>query len=416
MSEVMVNCPVCGTLLNVGDAAAGAVCPVCKTPLSIALTQPNSGLALVCDAATGKPAARARIPRGWSASALISNSFQSANWPFSVGTQTSSPDGRTVIFNNSGASFRQIDRDMLNKRADDSFDTIQMMPLRRFQRPDEYLDSIARDILKSALDLKLVCQRALPSRETLDFSSKRQALLDESQSMLNAAGVAGGRAVVSDAFYDGCTRIYSYNQSGADMRLALATIIDGIEWSVRSGISGVFAGSGVLGTSSGKGLLDVIRERDAAKKPDDEPFDEDRDSGGDFVDFTQSEQAQRALEAHATSSAKKTFGTGNNRGITAYTDWTSHFLAGMIGPAESFEQNYGSFIDFITDFSFDDSLVAELDEARARITSEMEERQKSRLAAGAGKSWWQRTYEQDAAKKKIDSAFRELDPGEIPEA
>ena len=122
-----------------------------------------------------------------------------------------------------------------------SFDQVDMMPMKRLISPNQYADAFFMGLAGSFQNIWLHDSRPLPQAPPLDYPARSQEMAWTIGKQIEAQTPPGMWSRVDQAFYDGVTRIYDYQQEGQDWRMAVAVLIDGIQ--ISGGASGFFFGA-----------------------------------------------------------------------------------------------------------------------------------------------------------------------------
>lgn len=240
-----VNCPQCGGPLE-GVAEAGFYCcPYCRSHIRVSFSNQDpdrrpDGRLTVWDQQTGDPLCYILLPAGWSAEGALLPYLQSANWPMTLQVQARPAQDPVRINYWSGSAFKEVRSGMVRHR-EGAFDQVDMMPMKGLTSPSQYADAFFMDQAGSFQNIWLHDSRPLPQEPPLDYASRAGEMARTISQQIQAQTPPGMWSRVDQAFYDGVTRIYDYQQEGQDWRMAVAVLIDGIE--ISGGAGGFFFGA-----------------------------------------------------------------------------------------------------------------------------------------------------------------------------
>lgn len=238
MTEIeVIQCPQCGGSLESVNQPGYYSCPYCKSRMRFQVYEPDPGTRAdgrrtVYDRDTGGELCYVKLARGWNAVGFVENRMQSANWPFCMHILAESPDHDARIHYCSGASFKESVSGMMQPHIEGGFDKAEMMPMLRRRTPENYADAYMAGDVPPGTALTLLETRPLPRFPAEDEAARRQGVFQDTVSVLQAKTPPGMRSAVDDAFYGGTTRIFAFEENGAAMRQAVATVISGVKISL----------------------------------------------------------------------------------------------------------------------------------------------------------------------------------------
>ena len=237
MEIEIINCPQCGGALEEVTESGFYVCPYCKSKMKVTLSEPDpnlrpDGRTTIFDSNTGNELCYIKLASGWTASGTIVHEMQSANWPFSMHIHAASQDGTVLIYYRSGASYKEVISSNVMRHVEGGFDQTEKMPMRRLQSAALYADGfISEDAAKGTM-VSLWEERPFSKTPPEDFEAKRSELYQSTLSRIRAMTPPGMSASVDKSIYEGCTRIYSFEEDGNEIRQAVTTIVNGVQISL----------------------------------------------------------------------------------------------------------------------------------------------------------------------------------------
>ena len=239
MTMEVVSCPQCGGNLQEVSANGFYSCPYCKSQIRVTFYAPDSGQrtdgrTTVYDPDTHAELCYIKLARGWKASGKIVRDRQSLNWPFSLHVQAVSPHQDAIIYYRSGVSYKEIVSSGVARHQEGGFDQGDLMPMLRYRTAAQYADGYITGQVPRGASVYLVEERPLAKQPPEDYASKQSELYQNTLAQLRANTPPGAYSSVDQAFYEGTTRIYAYQEGGQDIRQAVTTIVNGVKISFGS--------------------------------------------------------------------------------------------------------------------------------------------------------------------------------------
>jgi len=237
MEIEVINCPQCGGALEEVTKSGFYACPYCKSKMKVTFTEPDpnlrpDGRTTVFDSNTGNELCYIKLARGWTATGSIVHEMQSANWPFSMHIHATSQDGTALLYYRSGASYKEVIASNVMHHVEGGFDQTEKMPMRRLQSSALYADGFISDDAAKGTMVSLWEERPFSKNPPEDFEAKRGELHQSTLSRMRALTPPGMRSSVDKSMYEGCTRIYSFEENGKDILQAVTTIVNGVQISM----------------------------------------------------------------------------------------------------------------------------------------------------------------------------------------
>lgn len=247
MASEVIICPQCGGRLEDVCEAGFYTCPYCKSRIKVTFAAPDpnlmpDGRTKVFDTNTGVELGCVKLSRGWQATGCIVRNMQSSSWPFAVLIHAESLRHDAAIDSRSGAAFKEIITSPTARHVEGCFDQLDLMPMRKQQSAAQYADVFFSAGISRGTRAQLLETRALPVLPLPDFNQKRNETLTCTRNMLRAYTPMGMSASVDAATYEGCTRIYRFEENGQEYRQAVATLIDGVQISFAPAMMSFFGG------------------------------------------------------------------------------------------------------------------------------------------------------------------------------
>ena len=233
MIEVF-KCPQCGGTLQDVTETGFYACPYCGSKMKVALYAPDpnlrpDGRTTIYDRNSGNELCYVKLGRGWKSSGFTISEMQSANWPFTLYVEAISPDQSARIDYRSGASFKEVIASSSGRHIEGGFDQAEKMPMRKLQNAAQFSDSFAVGSLRPGSQCSLLETREHSKIPPEDYEVKRNELYQSTAGRLRAMTPPGMRSSVDQAFYQGSTRIYDLIENGSQYRLAVTTIVNGVQ-------------------------------------------------------------------------------------------------------------------------------------------------------------------------------------------
>lgn len=240
-----VNCPQCGGPLEGVDRAGFYICPYCRSYIRVSFSRQDpqrrpDGRFTVLDQETGDPVSYILLPPAWSAEGRLLPSLQSVNWPMTLQVRAWPPHDPVVIEYQSGAAFKDI-RSGMTRHIEGAYDPVDKMPMKRLIPPGQYADAFFLGRAGHFQNIRLYDSRPLPQEPPLDYQARADESARITRQQIEAYTPPGMWSRVDQAFFDGVTRIYDYEEGGRAWRMAVALLIDGIQ--ISGGARGLLFGA-----------------------------------------------------------------------------------------------------------------------------------------------------------------------------
>lgn len=370
MNLKVCNCPACGYGLNIQGNEQYVTCPSCGSRIRIEQErgQTGDGRSLFKDN-SGQVIAVAKVPKECISRGEIITTSQSIAKQIMAKAEAIHPHRKMRLFANSGESFRQVKKGIMQYHVEGQIDPNTRSPMRTFKGPKIFVDEMAIAFTQNK-PLKEIGTYPLMRECMQNVQETRGQLYNEALSEMGAVQVQGASVNIHNVFVGGLTRAYSYTQDGEERILILGAELRGLEYSLNFQGGMFFGGFGSL-----------------------------------FGNRMNNQQQQQGFGAYP-------FGQAPAGGVASYVDWESCGVYGMVASGP-FEQEYlDIFNEFVNTFELNPMFEQRCKELSKRTTDSMMQQQQRNFEAQQranrtlqeaydmqNQAWWDRTNAQDNARR-----------------
>lgn len=369
MNLKVCNCPACGYGLNIQGNEEYVTCPSCGSRIRIEQErgQTGDGRSFFKDN-SGQVIAVAKVPKEFVTMGEIIATSQSIAKQIMAKVEALHRHKKIKLFANSGESFRQVKKGIMQYHVEGQIDPQTRAPMRTFKGPRAFVDEMAIAFNQNQ-PLKDLGTYPLMRECLKNVEATRRQFYNEALAEMGAVQAQGVNIDIHNVFVGGLTRAYSFTQGGEERILILGVELRGLEYSLNA--PGMFFG--------GIGAL--------------------------FGGMMNNQQQQQSFGAYP-------FGQAPSGGIASYVDWDSCGVYGMIAEGPFSQEYLDIFNDFVNTFELNPAFEQRMKELSKRTTDAMMQQQQRNFAAQQqahrtmqeaydmqNQAWWDRTNAQDNARR-----------------
>jgi LSD1 subclass zinc finger protein len=253
MGVELLNCPSCGMPLDIKEGADFVQCQYCNSTLRIQMRNVNSdGSTTLTDKATGMVIGTVRIPFGYQAQGMLRPEYSSYTYPFGVGASAYNDKGTFISYYIGEGYVDRSKYPLLSGPYSQGYDQISKAHYKDFMDVRQYVHNYASMYANSskATQLTFIEERHMPLYEPFN---EAEALENYKRRIEFEKKRLGTPVVAKDTGYylKGLCHVYKMTVNGADVRVAITTVLKGWKYQFPDMMGGFGGFSGGLGNLFG---------------------------------------------------------------------------------------------------------------------------------------------------------------------